>query len=59
MSSHAFAEGIAGSINRISNTRAWCTSCSKYQPTTQTRSLLELPMTLSINVDISKNDIAF
>ncbi|KAF9380588.1 poly(A)-specific ribonuclease [Podila verticillata] len=51
-----FADILKSSICRESHNRVWCTQCQQYQPTTSRKSLLDLPLVLSINTGISSKD---
>lgn len=55
-----FAEVLKRSLCLEQTTQAWCEKCEKYQPTTQSRKLKNLPDILAINCGMdSANDINF
>ncbi|TPX36525.1 hypothetical protein SmJEL517_g01378 [Synchytrium microbalum] len=52
----SFTETLQSSLRRESTTRAWCSTCSRYQPLTQTRAIKHFPVVLNINACVSDND---
>lgn len=55
-----FGDVLCSSLCPEQITPAWCEKCKKYQPTTQSRRLRSLPVTLSLNAGMDSGaDIAF
>ncbi|KAF9166067.1 poly(A)-specific ribonuclease [Mortierella sp. AD010] len=52
----SFSEILKASICRETNNRVWCSQCQQYQPTTNRKSLQDLPLVLSINTAINPRD---
>ncbi|KAJ3043872.1 poly(A)-specific ribonuclease [Rhizophlyctis rosea] len=51
-----FVEILEQSIDRESFTKAWCQTCNRYQPTSQTKHLKYPPNVLSINANASNEE---
>lgn len=53
--SKKFVDVLQHSINRVSNSKAWCGSCNAYAPTKQTKSLATAPYFMCINANINSS----
>jgi PAB-dependent poly(A)-specific ribonuclease subunit 2 len=55
---NSFIENMINSLERISQTRAWCEKCKKYQMVTAIKSIRTLPKLLNIKIPVNdrKND---
>ncbi|ORZ06801.1 ubiquitin carboxyl-terminal hydrolase-domain-containing protein, partial [Lobosporangium transversale] len=51
-----FSEILKASICRESHNRVWCSQCQQYQPTTNKKTLQDLPLVLSINTALNPKE---
>ncbi|EDV21166.1 uncharacterized protein TRIADDRAFT_30968, partial [Trichoplax adhaerens] len=53
---HSFCSVLLSSMSKTQNVFAWCERCQKYQPSTQTRLVKNLPDILAINCQVDNEE---